>query len=530
MSRISLCMIVRDEADMLPGFLEAVRGLWDELVVIDTGSADDTVALLEQAGGDVGHRPWDDDFAAARNAALDLATGDWILMLDADERPSAELSQQVRALVGDDTAGAATIRMRDLLPHGHHHESDLLRLWRNEPDTRFRHRIHEEANAAVAAALQRSGRRLVNLTGCCDHLGYVRDAAAARDKKKRDRDLLEACVAADPDDWYSWYKLLGMAQFWNDREFRSDVAHRVAARLDGPPPRRPEPATWTGEMLALAAQGVRISPADQLAWLDDHADLAPPSPAFFLHRGVMYEQSGQLDEAEADFRRCRELPAGALPMLTTVRPLLGLCRLAARRNDLRNAGDLALQALAHHPRDPEALLAAVSFAWLQGGATARDTFAAEHRALHGDSDELALVLGEHALEVGLWNEAAGFLSGAAGARPRGRAALRLAQAHLAGGDAAAARDLCRELMADLPEAGMGFLTCCLALGEQADFSVDLEQDEADAALKEWLALLWRSRQAGLMTAVVGSFPLVGAVFPWLPEFLTELTERLKQGR
>jgi hypothetical protein len=172
----------------------------------------------------------------------------------------------------------------------------------------------------------------------------------------------------------------------------------------------------------------------------------------------------------------------------------------------------------------------VSFAWLQGGATARDTFAAEHRALHGDSDELALVLGEHALEVGLWNEAAGFLSGAAGARPRGRAALRLAQAHLAGGDAAAARDLCRELMADLPEAGMGFLTCCLALGEQADFSVDLEQDEADAALKEWLALLWRSRQAGLMTAVVGSFPLVGAVFPWLPEFLTELTERLKQGR
>lgn len=530
MSRISLCMIVRDEADMLPGFLAAARGLWDELVVVDTGSTDGTVALLEQAGATVVHRAWDDDFAAARNASLDLAGGDWILMLDADERPLPELRDQVRALAGDATAGAATIRMRILLPHGHQRESDLLRLWRREPDVRFRHRIHEEVGTAVAAALQRSGRRLVNLTGRCDHLGYARDVAAARAKQQRDRDLLEACVAADPDDWYSWYKLLELARFWNDMPGWRDAATRVVDRLDGPPRRRPATAAWTGELLALAAQGARPDAAAQLAWLDDHADLAPPSPAFFLRRGQLHEQLDRLDEAEADFRRCRELPAGALPMLTTVRPLLGLCRLAARRADLRAAGDLALQALTHHPRDPEALLAAVSFAWLQGGARARDTFVAEHRALHGDSDELALVLGEHALEAGLWNEAAGFLAGAAGAPPRGRAALRLAQAHLAGGDAVASRDLCRDLMATLPEAGMGFLACCLALGEQADFSVDLEQDEADAALRQWLALLWRSRQAGLMTGVVENFPLVAGVFPWLPGFLTELTEELKQGR
>ena len=66
-ARLSLCMIVKDEADMLPGFLERVRGLWDELVVVDTGSTDHSVALLEAAGARVLHQPWRHDFALARN-------------------------------------------------------------------------------------------------------------------------------------------------------------------------------------------------------------------------------------------------------------------------------------------------------------------------------------------------------------------------------------------------------------------------------------------------------------------------------
>ncbi len=75
---------------MLPGFLAACAGLWDELCAVDTGSRDATVDLLEAAGARVVRRPWDDDFAAARNASLDLATGDWILFLDADERPTPQ--------------------------------------------------------------------------------------------------------------------------------------------------------------------------------------------------------------------------------------------------------------------------------------------------------------------------------------------------------------------------------------------------------------------------------------------------------
>lgn len=529
MPDLSLCLIVRNEAEMLPDFLDATAELRDEFIAVDTGSTDGTLDLLRQAGATIIEQPWADDFAAARNTALAAATGRWILVLDADERPSAELATQIRALLADETAGAATIRLRNQLPHGHVRESDLLRLWRHDPLVVYRYPIHEDPSEGIAECLRRDGRRLVNLSGICEHLGYTATRAAARQKKERDLALLTRCLEADGDDWYSWYKLLELARFWEDRELWRDTAQQVAARLDGPPPVELPERPWNGELVALVAAGLFGKPADQVAWLDRWEDRVPPAPAFYLQRGLALERDAQPDRAHADFQRCRDLPAGSMPMLTTVRPLLGLCRLAAQRGDLLTAGDHVHQALSFNPRDPEALLAAVSFAWLNGGAEARDAFAAEYRQLHGDCEELNLTLGEHALQAGLWDDAAASLGPLVDERPLGRAALMLARCQLAQGQVDAARQRCKDLMESMPEAGLGFLTCCLVLGETADFSLDLSQEQADRALKGWLRTLWQSRQADLMTKVVDHFPLVAGVFPWLPQFLTEETKRLTRS-
>lgn len=82
---LSLVMIVRDEARNLPRCLSSVRGVADEVVVVDTGSTDDSAAVARGLGARVVERPWDDDFAAARNFAVDQARGRWVLVLDADE-------------------------------------------------------------------------------------------------------------------------------------------------------------------------------------------------------------------------------------------------------------------------------------------------------------------------------------------------------------------------------------------------------------------------------------------------------------
>ncbi len=511
-------MIVRDEADMLPGFLAACAGLWDQLCVVDTGSRDATVSLLEAAGATVVPRPWDHDFAAARNASLDLATGDWILFLDADERPTPAAAAEIRALLADDTAGAATLIMRNALPHGRVREAPLLRLFRRDPMIRFRHRIHEEVATAVSDHLRRTGRRLVALAGRVDHLGYVREIAAARAKLDRDRDLLAACVAADPHDWYSWYKLLELARFWDDRALWRETARRIAPLL---PRADLRGHAWGGELLALCAQGAADDPAGQLALLDAWAALADASPAYHLRRGTLLESRGDLDAAAAEFIRCLALPVGADASLSTVRPRLGLCRIAAARGDLAAAGDQVRQALAHGPRDPEALLAALSFAWLEGGREARDRVIAAHRAAHGASEELDAAIGDHALRCGLWEDA----QTAFAALPGSAAALRRAQALLGAGEAAAALALCRDLVAEVPAAAMGLLTCALVLAEEVDLAVDLAPAEADAALREWIALLWRSRRAPLLASFLDNVPAVFGTFPWLPQELTQLTRR-----
>ena len=84
-------MIVRNEAERLERCLASVAGFVDEMVVVDTGSDDATAAIAASCGAAVHHLPWPGDFAPARNHALDLAKGDWVLVLDADEwlRPEA---------------------------------------------------------------------------------------------------------------------------------------------------------------------------------------------------------------------------------------------------------------------------------------------------------------------------------------------------------------------------------------------------------------------------------------------------------
>ena len=83
--RISACVITKNEEKNLPKWLDSMHQAADEIIVVDTGSADGTVAIAESAGAKVFCFPWIDDFSAAKNFAIGKATGDWILFLDADQ-------------------------------------------------------------------------------------------------------------------------------------------------------------------------------------------------------------------------------------------------------------------------------------------------------------------------------------------------------------------------------------------------------------------------------------------------------------
>lgn len=400
---LSLCLIVRNEAELLPEFLRHAAGLWDELVAVDTGSQDETIGLLEAAGARVIRREWTDDFAAARNAGLSEARGRWILFLDADEMVTAELAAEIRGLLADHSAGAATVQMRNLLPHGHHRQTGLLRLFRNDPSIRFRHRIHEEVATTVQAYLRRQGLRLRHLASTVLHLGYTRERAEARDKKQRDSRLLRRSVTENPADFYSWFKLLELARFWSDGDMARQVASDCLPLLEGAGPTALAGEAFGGELVALLAGALHSddpSRARQLMARWESALL--PSAAFELRAGELAERQGHFQEASQRFHRCLDLEAETADVqLATVRPLMGLARIALARGAIDEAGALTDRALAHNGRDREALLAAVAICEARGGPDLVLRFATRHVQQHGQTEELTQTLAELAPGVRL---------------------------------------------------------------------------------------------------------------------------------
>ena len=97
--KISACVIVKNEEKNIQQWLSCMKDIADEMIVVDTGSGDRTVELAKAGGARVYHFKWRNDFSAAKNYALDRATGDWIFFLDADEYFSESTRKRIRSLL-----------------------------------------------------------------------------------------------------------------------------------------------------------------------------------------------------------------------------------------------------------------------------------------------------------------------------------------------------------------------------------------------------------------------------------------------
>ena len=523
--KISLCMIVRNEAELLPRCLEHAAGVWNELCVVDTGSSDGTQAIVEAAGGRVIHHPWGDDFSAARNVGLAHATGEWVLVLDADEMLSPELVTQILKTAENEAVGAATLVMKNQLPHGHRRESRLLRFFRRNETIRFEHRIHEDASESILRCLRRSGKHMAHLSGVVEHLGYTVRRASSRNKKARDLALLEASVKERPQDLYSWFKILELARFWVDLPLWYETAVSALQQMRKTDTLSLRRAHFGGEMVALISQGLHAGDSRRaLGFVEHWAGRVSRSAPLLLRRGELRETRGDLGGARADFISCLAFKdaLGDLQM-ATVRPLLGLARLAIASGDLREAWNRVREALAFSPRDPEALLAAVALSRNRGGLEAVQKFVMSHAAEHGDSPELHGAMGDEALLSGQTQLAVDELRIAAGDPPAGKNGIRLAQAFLANGELHAARSLAKRLCGETPEAVLGILVCDLIEGVDSDLQVNLEPVAADAALRSWVDVLRVHRCQSLMGRFRGVIPAVRELFPWLSGYVNQVT-------
>ena len=205
---LSLSMIVRDEEAQIEDCLRSVKGFADEMVLLDTGSVDDTISLAQACGARVERMEWPGDFAPARNAALEHVSGDWVLVLDADEKLRSEAIPQLKALMAQPDVLVINLLRHELgaamAPY-----SNVSRLFRRHPRIRWSKPYHSMIDESVNALLtEEPGWRVANCTEpALLHEGYRPDLLAGSDKAERLRQSMESWLQDQPDDPYACAKL-----------------------------------------------------------------------------------------------------------------------------------------------------------------------------------------------------------------------------------------------------------------------------------------------------------------------------------
>jgi glycosyltransferase involved in cell wall biosynthesis len=188
--RLSLVMIVRDEEEMLPRTLEAIKPAVDEIIIVDTGSTDSTIAIAKSFGATVIEREWTGSFSEARNVSLEAATGDWFIYLDADEVLVSEDVDRLRALAGQTWREAFFLHETNFTGdegNGVSVVHSALRMFRNRPNYRFSGRLHEQIAYHLPAYVP---ERVTQSTVRINHYGYLGVVRESKDKARRNLELL----------------------------------------------------------------------------------------------------------------------------------------------------------------------------------------------------------------------------------------------------------------------------------------------------------------------------------------------------
>lgn len=346
---ISVAMIVRDEADHLTECLESVGRFADQVCVVDTGSSDETPDIARRFGAMLATFPWSDDFSRARNRALELCSGDWVFVVDADERIAAKDAPEIRRLAeapadrgyrfvtrnyGDNEALADfhPCAPEDALCRGFRGwtPSTKVRLFPNSPAILFEGAVHELVNAS----LQRQGMAILDCEVPVHHYPLLRAPERIRRKQELYVALGRRKAVESPND-PKCYLELGNQYAEMGEAAEAVRSYREGLRLA---PHDPSLLKGLGVALHLAGRGAEAERALELA-----LRLEPDSPEAWRNLGVVRGDRGNWASAVDCFHRA----LGLNPIWNDGFRYLSVALEHAGRPE--EAAEAAEQALLRHP-------------------------------------------------------------------------------------------------------------------------------------------------------------------------------------
>lgn len=227
---LCLAMIVRDEENNLREWLPEAANHVHEIVAVDTGSKDGTVAFLKSVGAKVYHQEWAEDFSLHRNYGLSNATADWVLILDADERLKRVHWFTLSSLLKNEDVMAYSFTVKN-----YHSTRDLsnydtmksYRLFRNHHDIKYTGAVHNQLAPGIQKACRHTGMITQHSYITIEHYGYALSGKAKEKKHERIYKMVKKQLEEKPEDeYYLFHKLsicLAMGKFSEARKAAAEL-------------------------------------------------------------------------------------------------------------------------------------------------------------------------------------------------------------------------------------------------------------------------------------------------------------------
>lgn len=226
---VSLCIIAKDEENFISSCINSARPLVDEIILVDTGSADRTAELARQAGAKAFSFLWADDFSAARNFSLDQASGHWVLVLDADEVLEPVSPDEFRSLLEAPAVEGYFVNIQSYLGEGGGTTLDqVVRLFKNRPEYRFEGDIHEQVATSIKKHNHGGGLSFSKLL--VHHFGYLDRQVREKNKHKRNISVIKKGLRKSPGNAFLHYSL-GIEYYQSGQTARGNEQMEKALRL-----------------------------------------------------------------------------------------------------------------------------------------------------------------------------------------------------------------------------------------------------------------------------------------------------------
>ncbi len=297
---LSVCMIVRDEEKDIGRCLESIYGIADELIVVDTGSVDNTRAIAAEYGAKLYDFEWVDDFSKARNYSIEKATGDWILILDGDDEFEKRDAAYLKELISrNDPADIYIFNTICYIGEKAGSEKILnvnIRLFKNIPELRYQGRIHESIIS------EKSDVRIEPAGISIYHYGYLNSNVREHDKRKRNMRILEQQLEEQPDNPYFLFCM-------GNEYFALGLAKKSLEYFDASFEKCSKSDIYVPKLIIriIMAYQLLADYDNAILYIDRALSMYPQYTDVEYIRGTIYHSLGVTTRAVRSFERCLEL-------------------------------------------------------------------------------------------------------------------------------------------------------------------------------------------------------------------------------